>query len=288
MELLTMECLFQKASLDYKLMEKNISYDVSKFNFKVKSYNHETDSIEFKKIISLIRKDEVIGYNLVSKAGDILLKCSGSHQIYDCALKDYFKVKDIESGLALSNSMTPVEFFVIKSNEVYPIVDMEVEDNKNYFTNGLLSHNTGGNALKFYASQRFEIRKIETVDGKDGEDATANRVRVKCVKNKVAPPFRKAEFLIEFGKGISKLDSLINIAVKLNVIDKKGSWYSYKAEKIGQGKDNVMKFLVSNKELQEDIYNQCTTILFSKSGNTVILKSLEQEADEIKEKEVIE
>lgn len=108
---------------------------------------------------------------------------------------------------------------------------------------------TGGNALKFYASIRLEVRKIETLD-KGEEEAIGNKVRVKVVKNKVAPPFRKVELDIIFGKGISAVSSLLDSAVKHGYIDKKGSWYSKGEEKIGQGRENAIAFLENNPEFK--------------------------------------
>jgi recombination protein RecA len=107
---------------------------------------------------------------------------------------------------------------------------------------------TGGNALKFYASIRLEVRKIETIE-KGEEEAVGNRVRVKVVKNKVAPPFRKVELEIMFGKGISWSGSLVDAAVKYDIIDKKGAWYTYGEEKIGQGRDNAKLYIEQNPEL---------------------------------------
>jgi recombination protein RecA len=104
---------------------------------------------------------------------------------------------------------------------------------------------TGGNALKFYASVRLEVRKIETIE-KGEEEAIGNRVRVKVVKNKVAPPFRKVELEIMFGKGISWSGSLIDGAVKYDIIDKKGAWYTYGEEKIGQGRENAKSYIEQN------------------------------------------
>ena len=120
---------------------------------------------------------------------------------------------------------------------------------------------TGGNALKFYASVRIEVRKMETIEKGDA-DAIGNRVRVKVVKNKVAPPFRKAELEIMFGKGISASGSLVDAAVKYEIIDKKGAWYAYGEDKIGQGRDNAKVYLESNPELAIKIENQLRGLMF--------------------------
>ena len=110
---------------------------------------------------------------------------------------------------------------------------------------------TGGNALKFYASVRLDIRKASAI--KDGENVLGNLVRVKVVKNKVAPPFRKAEFEITFGEGISKIGEIIDLGVEHNIIQKSGSWFSYNGSKLGQGRDAAKALLKDNPELAEEI-----------------------------------
>ncbi|HEY2722706.1 MAG TPA: recombinase RecA, partial [Chitinophagaceae bacterium] len=110
---------------------------------------------------------------------------------------------------------------------------------------------TGGNALKFYASVRLDIRRMAQI--KDGEEAVGNRVKVKVVKNKVAPPFRSAEFDIIFGEGISKTGETIDMGVELNIIQKSGSWFSYNSDKLGQGRDAVKQLLTDNPELANEI-----------------------------------
>ena len=110
---------------------------------------------------------------------------------------------------------------------------------------------TGGNALKFYASVRVDIRKIGQL--KDGDDVQGNHTRVKIVKNKIAPPFRKAEFDIIFGEGISKIGEIIDLGVELNIIKKSGSWFSYGETKLGQGREGVKVLLKDNPELAEEI-----------------------------------
>ena len=121
---------------------------------------------------------------------------------------------------------------------------------------------TGGNALKFYSSVRLEIRRIESIDGKGEEDAVGNRVRVKVVKNKVAPPFRKVELDIYFGKGISATASLLDSAVKHGIIDKRGAWYTRGEEKVGQGKENAINFLIQNPDYAKQIEAQIRAELF--------------------------
>jgi recombination protein RecA len=110
---------------------------------------------------------------------------------------------------------------------------------------------TGGNALKFYASVRLDIRRISQI--KDGDTATGNRTRVKVVKNKVAPPFRQVEFDIVFGEGISKVGEVIDMGVELGILNKSGSWFSYGDNKIGQGRDSVKQFLLDNPEVMEEV-----------------------------------
>ena len=110
---------------------------------------------------------------------------------------------------------------------------------------------TGGRALKFYASMRLDVRKIETM--KKGEDTFGNRTRVKVVKNKVAPPFKKAEFDIMYGTGISLSGDILDTGVELNIIDKAGSWYSYNGERIGQGRENVKAYLEENISILDEI-----------------------------------
>ena len=110
---------------------------------------------------------------------------------------------------------------------------------------------TGGRALKFYASVRMDIRKIENIK-QDGE-FKGSRVRVKVVKNKVAPPFREAEFDVVYGEGISKAGNILDMAVNLDIIEKAGSWFSYNGERIGQGRENVKKYLQDNPEILEEV-----------------------------------
>ena len=119
---------------------------------------------------------------------------------------------------------------------------------------------SGGNALKFYASVRLDIRRIASI--KDGEDVVGNRTRVKVVKNKVAPPFREVEFDIVFNEGISQAGELIDLGAKYGIIDKVGAWYSFQNERIGQGRDNAKEFIKSNP----DLYEQIKQLVYESAG----------------------
>ena len=134
--------------------------------------------------------------------------------------------------------------------------DIEVEGSHNYLADGVIVHNspettTGGRALKFYASVRLDVRRIETL--KDGTDMVGNRTRVKVVKNKVAPPFKQAEFDILYGIGISREGSLIDVGVEQSIIRKSGAWYTYEGDQLGQGKENARKFLRDNPDVAAEI-----------------------------------
>ena len=121
---------------------------------------------------------------------------------------------------------------------------------------------TGGNALKFYASVRLDIRRVTTL--KDGDTPIGNQVRVKIVKNKVAPPFRKGEFEITFGEGISRVGEIVDLGVELGILKKSGSWFSYGETRLGQGRDAVKKLIKDNPELSEEIEAQIAEALKDK------------------------
>ena len=125
---------------------------------------------------------------------------------------------------------------------------------------------TGGNALKFYASVRLDIRRIGSI--KKGDEVLGNETRVKVVKNKVAPPFRSCEFEILYGKGISREGEIIDLGARENIVEKSGSWYSYNGDRIGQGKENVREFLINNPEIAADIEAKIRAKLLPKKGAT--------------------
>ena len=136
---------------------------------------------------------------------------------------------------------------------------------------------TGGNALKFYSSVRLDIRKVTTL--KNGDTPIGNQVRVKVVKNKVAPPFRKCEFEITFGEGISRLGEVCDLAVANDIVQKSGSWFSYQGQKLAQGRENLKKTLADNPELQEEIAAQITQSLHGNNPAPVVAESESEPED---------
>jgi recombination protein RecA len=127
---------------------------------------------------------------------------------------------------------------------------------------------TGGNALKFYSSVRLDIRRIGAI--KRGDEVVGNETRVKIVKNKVAPPFKQTEFDILYNEGISREGEIIDVGVKMDIIDKAGAWYSYNGDRIGQGKDNVRNFLKENPDMAEEIEAQIRAELLPERANNVV------------------
>ena len=144
---------------------------------------------------------------------------------------------------------------------------------------------TGGNALKFYSSVRLDIRRIGAI--KKGDEILGNETRVKVVKNKVAPPFKIAEFEIRYGEGICKFAEIIDLGVEHKIIEKAGSWYSYDGNKIGQGKDNAMSYLKDNPEQLKNIEEQLYSIILP-DGNEENNIIVDEEKDNKKNKKVEE
>jgi recombination protein RecA len=134
---------------------------------------------------------------------------------------------------------------------------------------------TGGNALKFYATQRLDIRRIGAI--KEGDQVVGNRTRVKVVKNKIAPPFKEAEFDIIYGRGISKEGDILDLGVGLGLVEKSGAWYSFEGERIGQGRENVKRFLGEN----QDIRDRIGTLVVEKTG----IQRLEEKDQKREDKE---
>ncbi len=181
---------------------------------------------------------------------------------------DYKLLPDLRGRFAVvpdfaepTKVLMPLPITAIEPKKLTPYAsshryDIEVEGTHNYFADGVMVHNspettTGGRALKFYSSVRLDVRRIETL--KDGTDMVGNRTRIKVVKNKVAPPFKQAEFDIMYGKGISREGSLIDVGVEAGLVRKAGAWYTYEGDQLGQGKENARQFLSDNPDLANEL-----------------------------------
>ena len=145
---------------------------------------------------------------------------------------------------------------------------------------------TGGNALKFYSSVRLDIRRIGAI--KKGDEILGNETRVKVVKNKVAPPFKKAEFEIRYGEGICKVAEIIDLGVEHKIIEKAGSWYSYDGNKIGQGKDNAMTYLKDNPEQLKIIEDQLYSIILPNNKEASGKEVNDKEDNKVKKNKKVE
>ena len=259
---MSMEKLFEQLGYDYKNIEQDSHVDISDEDIKIKSYNIDTGKVEFKRILMLLRKRDAIVYELKTKQGDVILKASGQHKVYDVHKERYVQLNKIKSA----DLLTPTGHMIIadceKTNRKEPILDLHVEDNNNYFSNGILSKNTGGNALKYYSSMRIDIRRIGAI--KQGEDITGNRTKVKVVKNKCAPPFKECEVNIIYGKGIDGMQEIVDMGVKKKYFVKKGAWKYFRPEKdtpeeewitVGNSADAFNSFLEDRPEIKELILN---------------------------------
>ena len=275
---MSMENLFKRAGLNYEEMEINKPYYIYNKNIRIKSFNHDKKCNEMKRIISLIRKDDSEVYELVTRSGDLLLRCSGGHRIFNTKNGEYVSVKDIESGVAFSSSGEGIEFFVKNTGKKEVIVDMHVEDNENYFTNGLLSHNTGGEALKFFSSIRMELSRVGYLKDSAG-DTIGIRVKMKTVKNKISAPFAVCEFDILFGYGIDTYGEVVDIATDYGIINKKGAWFSYGEQMIGQGRQNTVLTLKDNNELYNLIKAEVLEKMYLESSGSVCKSEVENEKE---------
>lgn len=243
-----------------------------------------------RKILNLVYKGDAKIYHLVNKQGDILLKCSGTHRIWDNSTSQYFHVQDIESGTALTKNGENIDFFVKETNDIQPIVDMEVEGNENYFSNGILSHNTttGGKALQYYSSIRLKFTRVGKVEEKDGDEkiATAIETKVESVKNKTYRPYLRDKFTVVFGKGIDNDAGIIETAISEGVIKKKGGWYSIDGSNVAQGLPALKEYLDTNPSVYERIKKE--TLEAIKPDEDELMDSGANDADSMTDDEIAE
>ena len=205
---MTMENLFKKANLSYKEMKPFEFYDISDKKLYTSSYNEDTKKVEKKQILGLVYKGEFPIYELRTKSGDVILKGSPNHKIFDAAKNDYFELKDIETATLLDKALNHIDAVVVKTDKTDHIVDISVEGNENYFSNGVLSHNTGGYALKYVASTLNRVRKIENLT--EGSKIVGIHMQVRNYKNKTGIPFRECEMDLYYKGGFDSTGEFVD------------------------------------------------------------------------------
>lgn len=252
----TIENLFKECGYSFQDLNINTSVDVSETGIEILSYNHKDQTVEFKQVLSLIRKNDtqyIEVYDRHSK--QLLLRGTENHLLFDPINDMYLPLAKANYALDVNGNV--IQVYTERTHNYGPVLDLEIADNACYFSNGLLSHNTtpGGNALKFYASQRVDVRRKGGV--KEGDELVANETRVKIVKNKVAKPFKEAEFVIRYGQGIDYLDDVMNLSLKRGVVEMKGAGhYRYQGEPLCHGKPNLLKKLEEDEAFRNEIIQQ--------------------------------
>ncbi len=254
-EPMTMKDLFQKAGMNYVDMIPGEWVDIDKESLFISSSNRVTGETEDALIRGIIRKEDSEIYEVRNLQGEELLQSSADHRVYDPTKGYYVRVGESDSIHVLSASGEVIPAFCFGTGVVGAVLDMEVEGNYNYFSNGILSHNTspGGRALDFFASLILDVRiPGREVDKSTGE-VIANKGKCTVKKNKMAPPFKVAEYLVKFNVGISKMDEMIDYGIKMGIVKQSGSWFSMKDEKIGQGRARVADYLTENQDVYDDL-----------------------------------
>jgi recombination protein RecA len=228
---------------------------------RVTQYLRDTHGLDVKLIASGARRMSVLMFTTAASEKFQKIVAPYVHPSMDYKLLPRFRGKFGVQPEFVPAELGPVPAEILDIHVKPPMrsmnrFDIEVEGLHCYFVDGVMVHNSpettsGGRALKFYASVRLDIRRIETL--KDGTDAVGNRIRVKVVKNKVAPPFRQAEMDLLFGHGISREGGLIDLGVEQGIVRKSGAWYTYEGDQLGQGKENARNFLRDNADLANGI-----------------------------------
>lgn len=260
-QLNSMDELFKAAGYDYRYMSIDEPVEILSEKVYIKSFNHDANQIELAQVTRLIRKENSVLWELrLQEENTILLTASPNHYIWSEDIKDYIQLCQIDTPTCAKLSNGETAKVVAKSTKkVSPILDISVEGNHNYFSNGVLSKNSGGNAMKFYATIRLDIRRREAI--KSGDDVLGAITQVKVIKNKVAPPFKSAFFNIVYGAGIDKETDMVAVAVDLDIIKRAGAWYSYKGANIGQGLNNATTHLRDQPKLMNEIREKVAAVL---------------------------
>lgn len=254
MNSMTMDSLFKKVGFSYENMIPWKFYDISDKKLYTASYNEATSKVEKRLIKGVTYKGEYDIYEVRTKSGDVILKGSPDHRIYDANKKDYVKLKDAVELSLLTRAGDTINAVIVNTRVKAPIVDISVDGNENYFSNGVLSHNTGGYTLKYAASTLNRVRKIENLT--EGSKITGIHMQVRNMKNKTSVPFRECEMDLYFKDGFDSNCEYVDFLKEFNEDPRlmplciAGNGGTFKSEKFGwsyRGKDNFIAAIKNNE-----------------------------------------
>lgn len=254
MNSMTMDSLFKKVGFSYENMIPWKFYDISDKKLYTASYNEATSKVEKRLIKGVTYKGEYDIYEVRTKSGDVILKGSPDHRIYDANKKDYVKLKDVVELSLLTRAGDTINAVIVNTRVKAPIVDISVDGNENYFSNGVLSHNTGGYTLKYAASTLNRVRKIENLT--EGSKITGIHMQVRNMKNKTSVPFRECEMDLYFKDGFDSNCEYVDFLKEFNEDPRlmplciAGNGGTFKSEKFGwsyRGKDNFIAAIKNNE-----------------------------------------
>lgn len=288
-----MENLFKKANLSYKEMKPFEFYDISDKKLYTSSYNENTKKVEKKQILGLVYKGEFPIYELRTKSGDVILKGSPNHKIFDAAKNDYFELKDIETATLLDKALNHIDAVVVKTDKTDHIVDISVEGNENYFSNGVLSHNTGGYALKYVASTLNRVRKIENLT--EGSKIVGIHMQVRNYKNKTGIPFRECEMDLYYKGGFDSTGEFVDFLYEfaedprlLKLVDCRSKGYYNSKNTFGwnfHGKDAFVT-AINNGEVKPDEWEQIKQTIQDIISHEIEGKEFTGDEDQIAEQDL--
>lgn len=288
-----MENLFKKANLSYKEMKPFEFYDISDKKLYTSSYNEDTKKVEKKQILGLVYKGEFPIYELRTKSGDIILKGSPNHKIFDAAKNDYFELKDIETATLLDKALNRIDAVVVKTDKTDHIVDISVEGNENYFSNGVLSHNTGGYALKYVASTLNRVRKIENLT--EGSKIVGIHMQVRNYKNKTGIPFRECEMDLYYKGGFDSTGEFVDFLYEfaedprlLKLVDCRSKGYYNSKNNFGwnfHGKDAFVT-AINNGEVKPTEWEQIKQTIQDIISHEIEGKEFTGDEDQIAEQDL--
>lgn len=269
--MMSMENLFKKVGFNYKDMTPWEFYDISDRKLFTASYNEKENKIEKKLIQGIVYKGIHPIFEVRTKSGDVILKGSPNHKVFDCATNKYKELKDTKCVTVLNRQQQPIDCVVVNTGREEPIVDISVEGNENYFSNGILSHNTGGYALRYAASTLNRVKKV--CDLKDGTGKMIGiQMNVRNYKNKTGIPFRENDMWLYFDRGFDAEGEYIDLVKELQTdpritaLCKIGGAY-WKSDKWGwsyKSKDSFISDFVHNeacKDMWEEMKNVIDEVL---------------------------